>query len=93
MGAFRSGAGASGKEKRSHVSQKPVELMAWCIEHARIMVGKVVLDPYMGSGSTGVAALMCGRRFIGIEIDPGHFETACRRIEKAWAEMSGAGGA
>jgi len=75
---------------RHHVSQKPVNLMAWCIEHARIGVDKVVLDPYMGSGSTGVAALMSGRKFVGVEIDPAHFEIARQRIEKAWAMMQGA---
>lgn len=43
----------------------------------------VVLDPFMGSGTTGVAALKMGRPFIGIEIEPKHFETACRRIKDA----------
>ena len=42
-----------------------------------------VLDPYMGSGTTGVAAVQMGRRFIGIEREPKYFETACRRIEDA----------
>ena len=72
---------------RAHVSQKPVNLMAWCIEHARIGLDKVVLDPYMGAGSTGVAALLSGRRFVGVEIDPGHFATACARIEGAARRM------
>ena len=43
--------------------------------------GATVLDPYMGSGSTGVAALQSGRRFVGVEIEQRHFDTACRRIE------------
>lgn len=43
--------------------------------------GKWVLDPYMGSGSTGVAALQSGRRFIGCEIEQRHFDTAVRRID------------
>lgn len=81
MGAIRSGDGSSSRSARHHVSQKPVELMAWLIEHARIGVGKWVLDPYMGSGSTGVAALQSGRRFIGCEIEQRHFDTAVRRIE------------
>lgn len=81
MGGLRSGQGAQSREPRHHQSQKPVELMAWLIEHARIGVSKVVLDPYMGSGSTGVAALQSGRRFVGVEIEQRHFDTACRRIE------------
>lgn len=54
--------------------------MAWCIETARIGLGRVVLDPYMGSGSTGVAALRTGRKFLGCEIDAEYFEAACNRI-------------
>jgi DNA modification methylase len=68
---------------RHHPSQKPVELMRWCLETARIGLGKTVLDPYMGSGSTGVACVTSGRKFIGIEIDPDYFAIACARIEKA----------
>jgi hypothetical protein len=45
--------------------------------------GETVLDPFMGSGTTGVACARLGRRFIGIEIDPGYFDIACRRIEQA----------
>ena len=61
-GATRSCDGFDAKSKAlAHVSQKPVNLMAWCIEHARIGLDKVVLDPYMGAGSTGVAALLSGR--------------------------------
>lgn len=89
MGATRSDDGFDSKTAaRAHVSQKPVDLMQWCIEHARIGLDKVVLDPYMGAGSTGVAALLCGRRFVGVEINPKHFAAACARIEKA-AEMMG----
>ncbi len=87
MGATRSDDGFDSKQARQHVSQKPVNLMAWCIEHARIGLDKIVLDPFMGSGSTGVAALMSGRKFVGVEIDPAHFEVARQRIEKAWAMM------
>lgn len=68
---------------RMHVSQKPVELMRWCIDKARPLTGKPVLDPYMGSGSTGVACATLNLPFIGIEVDRAHFETACRRIEDA----------
>lgn len=67
-----------------HPSQKPVELMRWSIE----AIGAVgpILDPFMGSGTTGVACVKLGRRFIGIEIDEGYFDIACSRIEKAYAQ-------
>ena len=48
--------------------------------------GGTVLDPFMGSGTTGVACVKLGRKFIGIEIDPGYFDIACERIEKAYAQ-------
>lgn len=68
---------------RVHETQKPVALMKWC-------VGKTegtVLDPFMGSGTTGVACVKLGRKFIGIEIEPKYFDIACRRIEQAQPEM------
>lgn len=71
---------------RAHVSQKPVALMRWCIQKLKPPPGGIILDPYMGSGTTGIAALSLGMRFTGIEIDPGHFATACARIEHWWAE-------
>jgi site-specific DNA-methyltransferase (adenine-specific)/modification methylase len=66
-----------------HVSQKPVELMRWCIDKARPLTDLPVFDPYMGSGSTGVACSTMNIPFVGIEIDPDHFNTACERIENA----------
>lgn len=80
-GVASRGADALGKSERFHVSQKPRELMRWCIELLGLAPGTLVCDPYMGSGSTGIAALELGHRFVGIEIDPAHFDTACRRIE------------
>ncbi len=65
------------KDGAVHPTQKPVELMTWCVGFA----GESVLDPYMGSGTTGVAAVRLGRRFIGVELDPGYFEIAKRRIQ------------
>jgi site-specific DNA-methyltransferase (adenine-specific)/modification methylase len=70
-------------EERWHPTQKPVALMRWCIEQTK---GAVILDPYMGSGTTGVAALQLGRKFIGVELDPGYFDIACKRIEQAWKQ-------
>lgn len=68
---------------REHQTQKPVDLMASLV---RVVTppGATVLDPFMGSGSTGVAAVQEGRAFIGIERDPAHFETACQRIREAY---------
>lgn len=65
---------------RCHPNQKPVSLMRALIAKVD---GNVILDPFLGSGSTGVAAVMEGRDFIGIEVDPDHFETSCRRIREA----------
>jgi site-specific DNA-methyltransferase (adenine-specific) len=68
-----------------HPHQKPVELMKWCIRLQP--AAEVIADPYMGSASTGVAALRCGLQFIGCEVDPQHFETACRRLEDEQRQM------
>ena len=67
--------------ERVHPTQKPLNLMRWCIDVA----GKpeTILDPFMGSGTTGVAAVQMGRKFIGIEREPKYFEIACKRIEDA----------
>ena len=65
---------------RVHPHQKPVWLLTHLIAKA---CATTILDPFMGSGTTGVAAVQLGRRFIGIEIDPHYFEVAVRRIEDA----------
>ena len=70
-------------QQRLHPAQKPVALMRWCLGFIK---GATVLDPYMGSGSTGVAALQLGKRFVGIECVPEYFDIACRRIEEAWKQ-------
>lgn len=72
-------------EQRVHPTQKPVEVMRWCIE--QLPKGTAhILDPFMGSGTTGVACVKLGRKFTGIEIDPHYFEVACERIRKAYAQ-------
>lgn len=76
---------------RVHVSQKPVALMRWCIEKLKPPPGGIISDPYMGSGATAIAALSLGYRFVGVEIDSGHFDTACTRIDAWWAEVWGGG--
>lgn len=67
-----------------HVTQKPVELLRELMRVVR--VGGCVLDPFMGSGSWGVAALQTGRLFVGIELDPAHFDNACERINDAYRQ-------
>ncbi len=70
-----------------HPTQKPVELAAHFIKlHTR--PGDTVLDPFMGSGTTGVACAQTGRNFIGIEIDAGYFAIAQRRIAEAQAQLA-----
>lgn len=71
-----------GNGERFHPTQKPIALMRWCIEQLPDSC-KSILDPFMGSGTTGVAAVNAGRKFIGIEIEPKYFDIACRRIEEA----------
>jgi site-specific DNA-methyltransferase (adenine-specific) len=74
----------SGEEK-SHPTQKPLPVMHWCVEQAG-KAALLILDPFMGSGTTGVAAIQLGRKFIGIERDPSYFDVACKRIERAVAQ-------
>lgn len=64
-----------------HPTQKPVSLMVWCAE--QFPDAETIIDPYMGSGTTGVACVKLGRKFIGIEREQKYFDTACRRIEQA----------
>ena len=71
---------------REHPTQKPVALMAWCLDRAKVPAGGVVLDPYMGSGTTGVATVTTDRVFIGIEREPKYFDIACERISRAQAQ-------
>jgi DNA modification methylase len=65
-----------------HPTEKPRRLMTSLLSDFT-NVGQLIADPFMGSGTTGVAAVQMGRRFIGIERDPSYFDIACRRIEQA----------
>jgi len=65
---------------RTHPTQKPLKLMKWCV----LKTKGDVIDPFMGSGTTGVACAMLGRKFIGIELDETYFDIACERIRKAY---------
>jgi site-specific DNA-methyltransferase (adenine-specific) len=65
-----------------HPSQKPIEVMEWCLRQLPDDA-QTILDPFMGSGTTGVAAVQMGRDFIGIEREPKYFDIAVRRIEEA----------
>ena len=61
--------------------------MRWCIELLRLAPDSLIVDPFMGSGSTGIAALSLGHRFVGCEIDEGHFKVACKCLEEAQQQM------
>jgi len=67
---------------KEHPTQKPIELMSWLIWNFT-NEGDLILDCFAGSGTTGVACVQTGRRFIGIEIDPDYYAIAKRRIEEA----------
>jgi len=70
---------------REHLTQKPIGVMTWAIGHIPPS-SLTILDPFMGSGTTGVACVKLGRKFIGIEIEERYFDIACKRIEAAEAQ-------
>ena len=74
----------SESQGRTHPNEKPVSLLNHII--AKLPKDYTIFDPFMGSGTTGVAAVQLGRRFIGCEIDPGYFAIAERRIREAEAQ-------
>jgi DNA modification methylase len=74
-----------GNEERFHLTQKPLGVMEWALTHLPATV-RTVLDPYAGSGTTGVACVKKRLSFIGIEREAHHFETMCDRIRKAYAQ-------
>lgn len=75
-----------GEERNGHPTQKPIAVMKWCIDQAGNP--QTILDPFMGSGTTGVAAVQMGRKFIGIEREERYFQIACQRIENAQRQES-----
>ena len=73
-----------GTPDKEHPTQKPLSLMRWCVALAKDCHS--IIDPYMGSGTTGVAAVQMGRKFIGIEREPKYFDIACERIYNAYRQ-------
>lgn len=71
--------------KNVHPTQKPIALMKWCVEIVS-NPNETILDPFMGSGTTGVAAVKLGRKFWGIEMNAEYFAIAQKRIEQALAQ-------
>jgi DNA modification methylase len=78
-------------QRRVHPTQKPIDLMMKLIRFLT-NEGDTILDPFMGSGSTGVASVVLNRSFIGIEINESYFNIAKRRIEEAQRQMTRIGG-
>jgi DNA modification methylase len=82
--AFDLSRGKALLDGKQHPTQKPIELMKWCLGF--VPEAKTILDTFMGSGTTGVACVKTGRKFIGIELDPDYFDIACCRVREAYAQ-------
>ena len=76
--------GTVGRVEFGHPTQKPLPLMMWTLGF--VPSARSILDPFMGSGTTGVACVKLDRAFIGIEREPSYFDIACRRIEEAYRQ-------
>lgn len=72
--------------ERSHPNEKPLQLVTAFLEQ-HTTPGDLVLDPFLGSGTTGVACVNLGRKFVGIEIDKKYFDIACERIEASYRDV------
>ena len=72
-------------EKVLHPTQKPVVVMKWCVSKLPDS-SNVIIDPFLGSGATGVACALMRKKFIGIELDEDYFNIACKRIEDAYRQ-------
>lgn len=93
-GMIREGEENLSRSRKLHRNQKPVALLDFVFDQIGVQRGQIVVDPYMGSGSTGVVAIRRGNPFVGIEIDPHHFEVAVDRLRAEfgrWQEASQAG--
>ena len=85
---FWSGAARTGERgEHWHPTQKSVSIMAWCLNELGVGRGRIVCDPYMGSGSTGLACLRTGRYFVGLELERRWFDAACARLRR-WADQA-----
>ena len=73
------------KTNNEHVTPKNIKLIEYLVENFS-NEGDTILDPFMGSGTTGVACAELNRKFIGIEIEPKYFDIACKRIETAYSQ-------
>jgi len=73
--------------EKEHPTQKPLKVMRWCLDF--LPDAQTILDPFMGTGTTGVAAVHAGKSFIGIEVHEPYFEIACRRIREANGDDAG----
>lgn len=80
---WRTGAAGS---RREHPTEKSPQLMAWCIDQMRLPSSAIILDPYMGVGTAGVAAVLKGHRYVGVEIEETYFDVACQRIATVLAD-------
>lgn len=76
--------GATNAERVGHPTQKPLRVMEWCLS---LLKAASIGDPFMGSGTTGVACANLGRRFVGAEIDRKYFDLACQRIDTAYRQQ------
>lgn len=74
------------QETKQHLTQKPLEVMKWCIDQLPKDCTGTIFDPFMGAGSTGVACAVMGRSFAGIEIDEEYFNIAFRRVEETYRQ-------
>jgi site-specific DNA-methyltransferase (adenine-specific) len=86
QGCRRTNDGEIKRFGKLHPNQKPVELMQWCLSMAKVSGDALVIDPFMGSGSLGVACHRAGLRYLGVEIDPEHYATAKARLQRETAQ-------
>ena len=77
---------SAASKQKGHPCPKPVQWMEWLVDLASVP-SEIILDPFMGSGTTGVACVNLGRKFIGIEIERKYFDIACERIDAAYSQM------